>query len=69
MADFRIRVIVDPSGAVRGTRRVEQGLKRVEDRARKITTLLAQTLGFVGLAAGIREVIRLGDVLTNTENR
>jgi tape measure domain-containing protein len=69
MADFRIRVIVDPSSSVQGLRTVEQGLSRIESQAGRLGTLLGQVLGFVGIASGVRELARMADVMTNMENR
>lgn len=69
MADFRIRVIVDPTNARQGVNQVRRDLNNVENTARRLSILLGQALGFAGLAAGIQEFVRLNDVLTNTQNR
>jgi tape measure domain-containing protein len=69
MADFRIRVIIDPSGSLRGSRAVNRQLQDIERQARRTGTVLSQALGFVGLAAGIRELVLLTDTLTGLQNR
>ena len=58
MADFRIRVVVDPSGANRGTRQVETSLNRVGDAATRVQRLISRTFAFVGLGVGLNSVIR-----------
>ncbi|UFK26771.1 tail tape measure protein [Roseobacter phage RDJL6] len=58
MADFRIRVVVDPSGANRGTRQVESSLNRVGDAATRVQRLIGRAFAFVGLGVGLNSVIR-----------
>ena len=59
MADFRINVVVDPSQAVRGTRRVGAELNRVARTADRLRNLLSRTFAVVGLTAGIGAGISL----------
>lgn len=58
MADFRIRVVVDPSGATRGTRQVETNLNRVGDAATRVQRLIARAFAFAGLGIGLNSVVR-----------
>lgn len=59
MADFFIRVKVDPSGAVVGTRAVGAGLAGVEQRAKSLQATLIRTFAIFGAAAGVAGTIRL----------
>lgn len=59
MADFRINVIVDPSGAVRGSKRVGQELDNVGRKANRTQQLLARAFAFATISAGITASIRL----------
>lgn len=50
MATFRIKVVVDPTSAVKGTRVVERSLTRVQNRADRLRRTLGLT--FAALAGG-----------------
>ena len=58
MADFDIRVVVDPSGGVRGVQRVQRELRSTERVAsnvgRKIAAALAAAFAGVGIAASLK---------------
>lgn len=69
MTDFRIRVIVDPSRAVRGTRQVEGQLNRVGAAATRVQRLITGAFAFGGLALGLTALTRAADSVTNLENR
>ena len=69
MADFRIVVRVDPSGAVRGTRQVEGQLNRVNRAADRTRQLLTRAFAFAGLGIGIRSLVGLADTFTSIQNR
>ncbi|ADK73481.1 tail length tape measure protein [Roseobacter phage RDJL Phi 1] len=58
MADFRIRVVVDPSGATRGTRQVERNLNRVGDAATRVQRLIARAFAFTGIGLGFTATLR-----------
>lgn len=58
MADFRIRVVVDPSGATRGTRQVETSLNRVGDAATRVQRLIARAFAFTGIGLGLTATLR-----------
>lgn len=58
MVDFRIDVVVDPSGAVSGTRTVERELTRVENRADRMRGSLLRAFGFLGTGALIGGAVR-----------
>ena len=57
MADFRIVVVVDPSGAVRGAKRVEGSLNRVGKSATRLKGLIAGAFAFTAITAGITRAI------------
>ena len=69
MVDFIIRVIVDPSAAARGTRDVERNLNRVENSADRLRQTITRAFAFVGIAAGIRQLVLLTDQFTLLQNR
>ncbi len=69
MAEFRIVVVVDPSGAKRGTRDVERQLGRVGDAADRTRRLIARVFAFVGVGFLIRKIIELADVFVTVQNR
>lgn len=59
MADFFIRVKVDPSGAVAGNRAVQGSLATTEARAKSLQATLIKTFALFGAAAGVGAGIRL----------
>ena len=69
MAEFRIRVIVDPSGAREGTRRVNDEINRTANAADRLRNLINRAFAFAGITIGIRQLIQLTDTFTNLENR
>lgn len=56
---YNIVVKVDPTGAERGTKRVNKALGRTEDRANKLRATLARAFAFLGGAMVLRQSIRL----------
>lgn len=69
MADFRINVIVDPSGAVRGSGRVRNELDRTSRSVDRLRNLIAGAFAFVGIGALTRQLVGLSDSFTNIQNR
>lgn len=69
MADFDVKVKVDPSNAVSGSDKVENALNRVEKRADTVGKMIKRALGFIGAYAGVRELIRTVDTFTSLQNR
>lgn len=69
MPDFPIRVKVDPRDATKGTRKVEAGLKRVENRADSMRKTIAHAFQFAVIAGGIITLKNLADTYTNLQNR
>ena len=69
MADFRIRVIIDPTGSQRGGRQVERQLNRIGNSADRVRNLIAGAFAFAGLSIGIRGLVELADTFTNIQNR
>jgi len=59
MVDFQIRVVVDPSGAQRGTRQVGRSLGKMEKTALRVAKSVAAAFGAFALGAGILNGIRL----------
>lgn len=59
MADFRIRVIIDPSGAQRGGRQVEKSLDRVGASADRTRKLIARAFSFAIVASALTRTIGL----------
>lgn len=58
MVEYRIDVVVDPSGAVSGSRTVERELVRVENRADRVRAGLGRAFAFLGGAALLGSSIR-----------
>lgn len=69
MAEFRIVVIVDPSRAATGTRRVRAELQQTENAADRLRRTLARAFAFVGIAAGVQQLITLSDTFITIQNR
>jgi len=69
MAEFRITVIVDPKGAVRGGKAVERQLKRTGQAADRTRSLIARAFGFAAVAAGVRQLVTVTDAFQNMNNR
>jgi lambda family phage tail tape measure protein len=69
VADFRIRVIVDPAQAVRGVTQVEARLSGLENRANRLRGTLGTALRFAGLTFVLRELAQLGDEFTSLQNK
>ena len=53
MTDFRIRVIVDPTPAVVGSKKVEGQLRKTKGAADKLQNSLFKAFAGIGLAVGI----------------
>lgn len=69
MADFNINVVVNPSQAVSGSRRVRSELSGIESAADRVRTAISSALAFAGVAVGVRELVQLTDAFTNLQNR
>ncbi len=69
MAEFRITVVVDPTGAVRGNKAVQRSLKRTGDAANRTRGLIARAFGFVAAATAVRSLVRVTDAFQNMNNR
>lgn len=59
MTTFRIEVVVDPRRATAGSKTVERGLQRVENRADRLRATLARAFAAAGITLGIGAGIRL----------
>lgn len=69
MADFVIRVIVDPSRAKTGAAQVKREMRGVDQSAEKTKRLLAAAFAFTAIVAGVRQLVLLSDEFTNIQNR
>ena len=69
MADYRIRIIIDPTQARRGANEVDRSLGRVNRSADRTRQLLTRAFAFVGVAEGIRRLARLSDTFVEMTNR
>ena len=69
MADFRIVVTIDPTGARRGGRRVERSLQGVGTQADRTRQLITRAFAFVGVGVALRQLTRLTDLFTELRNR
>jgi tape measure domain-containing protein len=69
MADYTIRIIVDPGRAVQGSKQAEGALRQVESRADRLRLAIRRAFAFGGVAFGLRELLALADAYQRTENR
>lgn len=69
MTQFRIDVVVNPRRGVAGTREIERGLTRVEQRANRVQLAIQRAIAFVGIGFAIRQVTEFADSFTNLQNR
>jgi tape measure domain-containing protein len=67
--DFNINVRIDPSHAVRGTRRTKRALKTVDVAADRVRRSIGAAFAFAGLSLGVAQLIRYADTLQNVQNR
>tara|TARA_R110000803_G_scaffold20201_5_gene52226 strand:- start:5702 stop:8608 length:2907 start_codon:yes stop_codon:yes gene_type:complete len=58
MTRFRIDVVVNPGKAVQGSKKVEGGLKRVENRADSLRSSLRRAIGIIGGGVLITNAVR-----------
>lgn len=69
MADFRIRIVVDPAAAVRNIARVKNGLKGLEDQAGKVGNLFRAAMAIQAAERAISVVANLAGAYTTMENK
>lgn len=69
MTQFVIEVVVDPTRATRGAKKVRGELDRTETAAGKLQKSLRNAVAVVGVAATVRQLGRLADTYTNIQNR
>ena len=69
MADYNIVVRIDPSKAQRGAKDVNNSLNSIGGNADRVRGLIGKAFAFVGIAAGIRQLVTLADTFTNIQNR
>lgn len=66
---YFIRVVVDPSGAVRGINRIAQALDHIEGKAGRVGSALRTMLAIDLARRAVGGIIRLGDAYTDLENK
>lgn len=69
MADFHIRVIVDPRQGQRAVKSMRRSLGGLERQGRGLGRLLKGALVFAGIGAGLRQITQLADRFTHLQNR
>ena len=69
MVDFPIRVVIDPTQAVRGAKKVKTALKGVEKQAFSIGKIFRSVFAFAGIAFGLAKLRDLGDTAIEVTNR
>jgi tape measure domain-containing protein len=69
VVSFLINAIVNPAGAIAGSRAVERSLLRINNQADALRASLGRTFAFIGVASGIRSLLEYADTLTNVQNR
>ena len=69
MPRFRIEIVIDPTRAQRGGRRVERSLDRINDRAERTRRLLLRAFALVGVGAAIHQIAQLSDSFIDLQNR
>ncbi|MEE9367044.1 MAG: tape measure protein [Dehalococcoidales bacterium] len=72
MVDSTIRIIVDPSGAVRGTRIVNRSLDTTTTKAQATTSavqFLRRAIGLLGVGLAVRQIVAFADTFTQLQNR
>lgn len=69
MPDFNVNIKIDPRNAKRNSKKVENSLKRVENRADSMRSSIARAFAFIGVAAGLVALKNLLDTYTNIQNR
>lgn len=58
MAEFWVKVKVDPTGAQTGAKKVKGALGGIENQAKQLHSMLLRTFGAIGLAAGAGATIK-----------
>jgi len=69
MADFHIRVVVDPRQGQRAVKSMRRSLGGLERQGRGIGKILKGALVFAGIGAGLRQLTQLADRFTHLQNR
>jgi tape measure domain-containing protein len=69
MPVYNIEVVIDPSGAVSGTKQIRGALNSTGTAADRVGTLIKRALAFTGVALGVRQLQSLADTYTNIQNR
>lgn len=66
---YNIVIAVDPARGTAGANAVRQSLLGVESQANSMQAALTRAFAFVGVAAAVREVARLGEAYQQAQNR
>lgn len=68
MADFAVRVIIDPTQAQRGGKQVENSLKSIEQQADRLRRTVTNALTAIVSVAGLNKLIQVADSYQNIQN-
>ncbi len=69
MSEFYIRVVVDPTDAARGGRKVRRELNQMEGAADRVGSAIRRALMFVGVSSAVHELTQIVDGYTKFGNR
>lgn len=67
MADFRINVVINPSGARRGARATRQQLRSIDKSAERTKRLLTSLVTLAAVVAGVRILASFGQAMSTVE--
>ncbi len=67
--DFNVQIKVDPTNAIRNTKKVENAMGGVATKADKLRNTLSGAFAFIGIGAGISQVLKLADTYTELQNK
>lgn len=69
MTDFPVRVIIDPSNAVRNSREVRGALNDTENAADSLRRTLQRAFTITAIGIAAKQVLELADTFTRVQNR
>lgn len=67
--EFRIDVILDPSKAVSGAKKVDKSLKQIGSTSDNVRNSIAKLFKFAAIAYGVKQIVSLADSYTRLQNR
>lgn len=69
MADFPIKVIINPTAAVAGARRIKAELTGIQTKASGVGKLMNRVFAFAGLGFGLNQIRKFSDSFIELQNR